>query len=115
MTDAPLRIVYVAPERIAYHQGERLVTRTMAAFGALDQEEVRRHERALRALANPGDRAERHVGEPVEGILRLATEADLVVLSTHGRRGLDRALLGSVAEEVLRRCPVPVLTARRQP
>ena len=114
VTDAPLRIVYVAPERIAYHQGEELVTCTMPGFEALDQEQTRRQERALRALGQPGDRTERHVGEPVEGILGLAKEADLVVLATHGRRGLDRALLGSVAEEVLRRCPVPVLTTRRR-
>jgi len=38
--------------------------------------------------------------------------ADLVVLGTHGRRGLGRALLGSVAEAVMRRSPVPVLMLR---
>lgn len=35
--------------------------------------------------------------------------ADLIVVTTHGRRGLRRLVLGSVAEEVLRRTPVPVL------
>jgi nucleotide-binding universal stress UspA family protein len=35
---------------------------------------------------------------------------DLVVLGTHGRRGFTRALLGSVAEKVVRGSPVPVLT-----
>jgi nucleotide-binding universal stress UspA family protein len=52
-------------------------------------------------------------GVPWEQIL-LAIEtrgADLVVMGTHGRRGIQRALLGSVAETVLRRSPVPVLTA----
>ena len=39
-------------------------------------------------------------------------QADLVVVGTHGRRGLDRLLLGSVAEAILRRCPVPVLLVR---
>ena len=38
--------------------------------------------------------------------------ADLVVMGTHGRRGLDRALLGSVTEKVVRLSPVPVLTVR---
>jgi nucleotide-binding universal stress UspA family protein len=37
-------------------------------------------------------------------------EADLVVLGTHGRRGLTRAVLGSVAEKVVRVSPIPVLT-----
>lgn len=36
--------------------------------------------------------------------------ADLVVMGTHGRRGLPRFVLGSVAEKVVRLCPVPVLT-----
>lgn len=35
---------------------------------------------------------------------------DLVVLGTHGRRGLKRAMLGSVAEKLVRTSPVPVLT-----
>ncbi|MFP4228655.1 MAG: universal stress protein [Salinivenus sp.] len=37
---------------------------------------------------------------------------DLVVLGTHGRRGVDRLVLGSVADTVLRRAPCPVLTVR---
>jgi nucleotide-binding universal stress UspA family protein len=37
---------------------------------------------------------------------------DLIVMGTHGRSGLARALLGSVAETVMRRAPVPVLTLR---
>lgn len=39
-------------------------------------------------------------------------QADLVVLGTHGRRGVQRALLGSDAEQVLRTSPVPVLLVR---
>lgn len=38
------------------------------------------------------------------------TGVDLIVMGTHGRTGLPRALLGSVAEKVLRMAPVPVLT-----
>jgi nucleotide-binding universal stress UspA family protein len=37
-------------------------------------------------------------------------KADLVVMATHGRKGLARALLGSVAEKVVRTAPCPVLT-----
>jgi nucleotide-binding universal stress UspA family protein len=39
-------------------------------------------------------------------------EADLIVIGTHGRRGLSRALLGSVAEKIVRTAPCPVLTVR---
>ena len=38
--------------------------------------------------------------------------ADLVVLGTHGRRGVGRMVLGSDAEQVVRSCPVPVLLVR---
>lgn len=41
--------------------------------------------------------------------------ADLVIVGTHGRRGVARALLGSVAEKVVRLSPVPVLTVRDEP
>lgn len=41
-----------------------------------------------------------------------AWPADLVVLGTHGRRGIGRVMLGSSAENVLRRSPVPVLLVR---
>lgn len=38
--------------------------------------------------------------------------ADLIVMGTHGRRGVTRALLGSIAETVVRSAPCPVLTVR---
>lgn len=41
--------------------------------------------------------------------------ADVIVLGTHGRRGLGRALMGSSAENVLRYSPVPVLLVRESP
>ncbi|HET9306483.1 MAG TPA: universal stress protein [Candidatus Sulfotelmatobacter sp.] len=50
---------------------------------------------------------------PIAGaILSLATESgiDLLVVGTHGRRGLSKFALGSVSEELLRRAPCPVLT-----
>jgi nucleotide-binding universal stress UspA family protein len=49
-----------------------------------------------------------------DAILKAATgvHADLIAMGTHGRRGLSRALIGSVAEAVVRRAPCPVLTVR---
>jgi len=53
-------------------------------------------------------------GEPADSISDYArTEKfDLIVMGTHGRRGLSHALIGSVAERVVRRAPCPVLTVR---
>ncbi len=53
-------------------------------------------------------------GYPVEEILRTAVEmkADLIVMGTHGRSGLARAVMGSVAEGVLREAACPVVTVR---
>jgi len=54
-------------------------------------------------------------GNPYEEILAAAIESkvDLIVMGTHGRTGLARAVLGSVAEKVVRLSPVPVLTVRQ--
>ena len=59
-------------------------------------------------------RAVVRTGEPYRGIVDLATDerADLVVMGTHGRSGMSRILLGSVADRVLRLGPCPVLTVR---
>ena len=49
-----------------------------------------------------------------EGILQAATEegADLIVVGSHGRTGIGRMLLGSIAAKVVSQSPVPVLVAR---
>ncbi len=51
-------------------------------------------------------------GEPGPGIVDAIAELkpDLVVMGTHGRHGIERVLLGSVAEKLVRLSPVPVLT-----
>lgn len=52
--------------------------------------------------------------DPTTGILRVAeeTKADLIIMGTHGRTGLGRLLMGSVAELILRKAPCPVLTVK---
>lgn len=54
------------------------------------------------------------VGIPWEEILEVVkeTQADLVIMGTHARHGVTHALLGSVAEKIVRMSPVPVLTVR---
>jgi nucleotide-binding universal stress UspA family protein len=53
-------------------------------------------------------------GIPYEEILKFATEKgiNLIVIGTHGRKGLDRVLFGSTAERVVRNSSCPVLTVR---
>lgn len=56
---------------------------------------------------------ERHIirGDPADDVVRFAQDKgmDLIIMATHGRKGLDRVVFGSVAENVARSSPVPVL------
>jgi nucleotide-binding universal stress UspA family protein len=54
------------------------------------------------------------LGDPIEEIVETARarHCDLIVMSTHGRSGVRRLLMGSVAEGVLRKAPCPVITFR---
>ena len=53
-------------------------------------------------------------GIPAEELLNFAKQEghDLIVIGTHGRRGIARLVIGSVAEEVIRKASCPVLTVR---
>ncbi len=53
-------------------------------------------------------------GSPVETLVSYATDhkISLIVIATHGRTGLSHAILGSVAEQIMREAPCPVLTIR---
>ena len=54
------------------------------------------------------------VGDPAEEIVEFAKtkDVDLIVMGSHGLTGIVRVLMGSVAEKVVRRSPVPVLTLK---
>ncbi len=110
--DARVTIVHVAPMPpyyyAAYAEGLAWPTDELegAARRALDEtlaSAKRRWEKVESLLL---------LGVPRTQIVEAVTsqKADLVVMGTHGRRGVVRALLGSVAENVVRTSPVPVLT-----
>jgi nucleotide-binding universal stress UspA family protein len=63
----------------------------------------------MRALIKQGD-AYRMVNDTAEEV-----SAGLIVMGTHGRKGLSRALIGSVAEKVVRTSQIPVLTVHPGP
>ena len=87
------------------------LSRQMAEFREWRESRLRREAEGLPA-------ARLHVrtlrGDPrrVTALLGASRACDLIVMGTHGRRGLGRLLLGSVAAEVMRACPVPLITVR---
>ncbi len=101
----------------ALHVYERpLIAEPSPTYGCLPlsgEEEKRLCERLAPRLGH-GERAFVAEGLPADEILAHARDADvdLVVMGTHGRTGLSRLLFGSVAEAVMRRSPVPILTVR---
>ncbi|WP_447980654.1 universal stress protein [Candidatus Nitrospira bockiana] len=83
------------------------------ALRARVEAELRRLEEAIRSKGVPIEHRIKG-GLPADSILESAQEsdADLIVMGTHGRRGLSHVLKGSVAEAVLRRASCPVLTVK---
>ena len=71
---------------------------------------------AMHGLPNPRDRVHVHVliGKAVETLLQATIDfdADCLIVGTHGRTGLSRVMLGSVAEQLMRRAHCPVIVAR---
>jgi len=54
------------------------------------------------------------VGSPAQSIIETSKKFDMIAMSTHGRTGFTRLLLGSVAEKVLRLAEVPILVVEKQ-
>lgn len=86
------------------------------AVGEYLDDQAREKMEAYRAL-EPGDIELVHdlrYGDVVDTILEAAADskADVLFMSTHGRRGLDRLLMGSITEEVIRRSSIPVMAFR---
>jgi nucleotide-binding universal stress UspA family protein len=102
---------------VVLHVAEMPPAAYAEGFPPIDPDEVVRDaRRQLEALDVPltTTPAERRleVGNPIEVILHVARDlhADLIVMGTHGRTGLRRLLMGSVAEQIVRRATCPVLT-----
>lgn len=117
---ARLVALHVIDQRWEEHLRQALAQAGQEIAPKLQHAHAEEAQRILRevadAAAKTGVAVETRVvtGLPSEDIVRLRKElpADLIILGTHGRTGLSHALLGSVAEEVVRRAPCPVLTVR---
>ncbi|WP_251341447.1 universal stress protein [Haloplanus halophilus] len=109
--DATVHALYVVDEGEVESSPERVREEMRAALDDSGEE-------ALSAVAEAADRpvttAVRE-GRPATEIREYATDrgADVVAMGTRGRHGENRFLIGSVAERVVRTCPVPVLTVRQ--
>lgn len=115
--DAPMHLIQVADvtwlrfgsneAALAYASlGEAFATEEADAKSYLDTVRTLLAERALTATI------EVRRGFAARELVAVAQPADLLVLATHGRSGPARLLLGSVAEEVVRRSSAPVLLVR---
>jgi len=89
---------------------------TWEGIGDMLRDEGEEALRAVESVARDRVPVETAVleGSPSRKIVRYAEqeECDLIAMGTHGRGGIDRLLLGSVAERVVRSSEVPVLTVR---
>jgi nucleotide-binding universal stress UspA family protein len=86
-----------------------------ACLGALDDEAAQIvHDAAARVAATSAAQTVTLTGQTVTSIVDYAASnaCDLVVMGSHGRGGIQRALIGSVAEGVLRHANIPVMVIR---
>lgn len=109
-TGAKLLIVHVEEPPVAYGGGE--------LYYGMPEPNTEDLEKMLKDV-KPTDESipyEHHMitGSPAGAITRFAEDegVDLIVMGTHGRSGLSRLLMGSVAEAVVRKAHCPVLTFR---
>ncbi|MFW6152879.1 MAG: universal stress protein [Halobacteriota archaeon] len=114
MHDATIRALYVVNETAL--AGASVEVPWEGLYAHLKEEGAKALEAVTELAENadvPCETAIRE-GRPSKLIVDEAVESgcDLIVMGTHGRSGLDRILLGSVAERVIRTSPVPVMTVR---
>ena len=114
--NARLRLVHLSQKLAAPRNGEVPAGQLYARVKKLGEELLRRHVRQCRRrrIAPQTALYIGIAGRAADVIVREAKKwhADLIVMGTHGRRGLTRLALGSDAEQVVRRSPVPVLLTR---
>jgi nucleotide-binding universal stress UspA family protein len=115
---AKLRLVYVVDERTIFATADPGLN-IEPVIESLRRGGRKILDKALKATAARGVRAESElidnaVARVADVLLKRARRwrADLIVMGTHGRRGVNRMLLGSDAELVVRNSPVPVLLVR---
>lgn len=112
--DAEIHLVHVYEQPFAYVDGGFAST-PLPAVPPADLEAEEEKLKAITPAKGVKLRREFIVGSPADELVNYAKEKaiDLVLMGTHGRTGLNRLLMGSVAERVVRRAPCPVLTIKQ--
>lgn len=117
--DAVLHVLHVMePDNVHHASGTHGMAQEAAALTEAPLALQRRvqYDAVLNGLPYTPERIRHHVrlGKPIETLLQACVDydADILIVGTHGRRGLQQLLLGSVAVELLRRARCPVLVAR---
>jgi len=113
---ARLRLVHLSRELAPPRDRDLPASQLYARVKERGEDLLRSHERRcrLRGIAPQTALYVAIAGRAADVIVKEAKRwrADLIVMGTHGRRGLTRLALGSDAEQVVRRSPVPVLLTR---
>lgn len=114
--DADVHALYVVDESRVGALPERVQSDVRSALGEQGEEALETVVEANEARADPVDlETAVRVGRPATEIVGYVrdVDADAVAMGTRGRSGEHSFLLGSVAEQVVRTCPEPVLTVRQ--
>jgi nucleotide-binding universal stress UspA family protein len=116
MSGAELVLTHVLTEAPLFREGPFIMPKVREVFEAARSfADSAIEEWAAKARAEGlSARVALRSGVAYQEIVALAVDerADLIVIGTHGRGGIDRALLGSVADRVIRLAPCPVLSVR---
>ena len=113
--DAEITAVYAAPaltQYVGFHVPpssiENFVGEIITGAEKTMQEFVAEHFAGVKATGRVVN------GYAAEEVLSLAEEihADIIIMGTHGRKGIDRILFGSVAEKIVKSSTIPVMTIR---
>jgi len=114
---ARLHVLHVTQNALAFTGHESIGVDVAAVQAGLDQTAMHN----LHSITREDDVRElqaslvvRHGSSPAAEIIRYANDAsiDVIVIGTHGRRPMTHLFLGSIAEQVVRTAPCPVLTVR---
>jgi nucleotide-binding universal stress UspA family protein len=112
--DAEIHLVHVAatleeiaglygPAPVLVDYEKEVIRGAERALEKFEQEFFREYPKKKRVVLQ---------GDPVEELIEYISDEkmDLVVMGTHGRKGADKILFGSVADQVVKKSPVPVMT-----